>query len=95
VDDLTFASSCMEGLSPKDADAIMDCLPEVIDQIITFDQFASAQVSVGLDIHPVPEIEDLRLSLVRICRSEWGATHRTDTRLTQHDCAAVMQGIAY
>jgi len=88
-------SPCLDGSPLVDPDRIAECLPEIADNIRTYDMGASRRIEAGMDVQPNPRVEAMRLAVARVCRSQWSTTQNSDVEFADNGCRDVLQGIAY
>lgn len=89
------AVDCLESLSGEPVDRVSGCVPDLFQQVETFDRMASAQIALGGNIYPDPKIEQARSALIKLCRAAWAADLPGVVGTSPEDCTALMVGVAY
>lgn len=89
------ATACLNDYRVSGLRGVEDCMDDLAQHIIAYDQRMNPIAEAGQIVIPDPEIEQMRLAVTRLCRAKWSATgnHRDGPEL--ETCNAVMQGVAY
>lgn len=81
---------------PESHDAALNrCLPQLVREILIFDNEATAQIENGKTVSPDPEIEEMRMAVTKLCRIKWSAYDGNFSSSDTPYCRAITRSVAY
>lgn len=89
------AVNCLERIKGEPIDRLSNCIPDLFDKVENFDRISAAQVALGRDIYPDPQIEQARSALIKLCRAAWSADLPGAIGTDPQDCRTLMVGVDY